>query len=557
MSSSVFEDSVDLTIGVLEVVPPTAEAGDRSYPLPALRSTGVTEARSFRTIVIENAYLRVTVLPDLGGRILSIYDKRLEAELLARPHALVPTPGGRRGVRLPLGIELFLDGEERPNAMGRVAAALDAPGEEDEPAGVWLAETAFHGGLGFHLHLSLPPDRAALRIEARAANRTFGSIPYNGGLALYGAAETLAVVPETGTFLDGVRREGGDLRVARFPELTHIGPRQVDTWAVHLIPLVGGATAASPEAAIYLDDAVVRVQAAGERPAHKLVLRTADGRTLEAPADLGPDRPLEIPLDGLPSTPVAVALLDATGGEVLRADRHAPAAPPPPMPASEERSLEIEPEALRRATFDPGVRGPAYAGLGAYALANREFEAADLAFEQSLLYNGDDPLAWWALAATRRLRGDEGERPELLNAHYLAPLEPILRAEAFLAQSPAMGFEPSPLIAPVAEIPEDLVEVACLLVEHGLLDQANRWIDEALRHHDLAMLRYLMADVLLRGTRMEAEAAEHVRAPASALVPPLPWRPAERRALATVVARFPHDAAASRLLKLSQSRRDP
>jgi hypothetical protein len=188
--------------------------------------------------------------------------------------------------------------------------------------------------------------------------------------------------------------------------------------------------------------------------------------------------------------------------------------------------------------------------LGAQALGERDFDAADVAIEQSLLYNGDDPLAWWALSATRRMRGDEGERPELLNAHFLAPLEPMLRAESFLGQSPAMGKEASPLVAPVAEIPEDLVEVACVLIEHGLLDQANRWIDEALRHHDLAMLRYLMADVLLRGTRMEAEAAEHMRAAAKALVPPLPWRPVEVRALRNVLERFPSDAAARRLLEL-------
>jgi hypothetical protein len=551
MASEVFEDGIELAIGLLEAVAPSSDTVERSYPLPALRSLDRTEARTFRTIVLENPTLRATILPDLGGRILSLMDKRTETELLPRPRTLVPTPGGRRGLRLPVGIELRLDAEDRPNAMGRVAVAPDLPAEEEDPAGVWIAETGQHQGLAFHLHLSLPPDRSALRVEVRVQNRTFAPLPYRGELVLHGAARALAVAPEGDTFLS-VRREGDTLLASRFDGEAWLAPRQVDTWTVHLIPLEGGALAATPEVALFLDDEHLRAQAVVPMESHKFVLRTADGRSLEAPANLDPAAPLEIQLDGLPAQPVAVALLDPYGREILRGEREAPV---PPY-SGFSRPPAVDPLAplteLRRLTFDPARRGPAYAALGAQSLAKRDFDAADVALEQSLLYNGDDPLAWWALSATRRLRGDEGERPELLNAHFLAPLEPLLRAESFLGQSPAMGKEPSPLIAPVAEIPEDLVEVACVLIEHGLLDQANRWIDEALRHHDLAMLRYLMADVLLRGTRMEAEAAEHMRAAAGALVPPLPWRPVEIQALRNVHARFPNDAAAKRLLDLAE-----
>lgn len=551
MASEVFEDGIELAIGLLEAVPPSTEAVDPSYPLPALRSLDRTEARTFRTIVLENAYLRATILPDLGGRVLSLVDKRTEAELLPRPRTLVPTPGGRRGLHLPFGIELRLDGEDRPNAMGRVAVAPDLPAEEEDPAGIWLAETSMHGGLAFHLHLSMTPDRPALRVEVRVHNRTYRPLPYRGELVLHGAAKTLAVAPEAGTLLGGSRTEGETFIAGRFGGEAWLAPRQVDTWAVHLIPLEGGGLAASPEAAIYFDDTTLRAQATVAMEGHKLVLLTSDGRTLEAPANLQPAGVLEIPLDDLPSPAEAVVLLDAYGNEKLRAERSSSPSGFSGFAASGEVDLDASVEELRRMSFDPARRGPAFVALGARALGERDFDAADIAIEQALLYNGDDPLAWWALSATRRMRGDEGERPELLNAHYLAPLEPMLRAESFLGQSPAMGKEPSPLIAPVAEIPEDLVEAACVLIEHGLLDQANRWIDEALRHHDLAMLRYLMADVLLRGTRMEAEAAEHMRAAASALVPPLPWRAVEVRALRNVTARFPSDAAAQRLLDLA------
>lgn len=548
MASEVFEDGIELTIGLLEAVPPSAEAIGSSYPLPALRPLDRTEARTFRTIVLENPFLRATILPDLGGRILSLVDKRSDTELLPRSRTLVPTPGGPRGVRLPVGIEFQVAGD-RPNAMGRVASAPDLPADEEDPAGVWLAETSMNGGLAFHLHVSLAPDRVALRIEARVQNRTYRPLSYQGELVLHGAARSLAVAAEEGTLLGYVRTEGDALIAGRFVDESWLAPRQVDTWVVHLIPLEGGALEATPEAAIGMDDAVLRVQATEPMEGHKLVLLTQDGRTLEAPADLGPTSPLEIPLDDLPSPAQEVALLDGYGREKLRANRE-----PERHRFFGVRTTErIDPKApadeLRWMSFDPALRGPALVALGAQALAERRFDAADVAIEQALLYNGDDPLAWWALSATRRMRGDEGERPELLNAHFLAPLEPLLRAEGFLGQSPAMGKEASPLVAPVAEIPEDLVEVACVLIEHGLLDQANRWIDEALRHHDLAMLRYLMAYVLLKGTRMQAEAAEHVRAAAKALVPPLPWRDVEIEALRGVAERFPSDEALGRILE--------
>ena len=75
MPTDAFEDALELSIGLLEAVAPAS-------PYPTLRPTGVVEPRSFRAILLENAYLRVTILPGLGGRILSIFDKRTVTEIL-------------------------------------------------------------------------------------------------------------------------------------------------------------------------------------------------------------------------------------------------------------------------------------------------------------------------------------------------------------------------------------------------------------------------------------------------------------------------------------------
>jgi len=45
-----------------------------AYPMPRLRSTGDEEMRTFRTLLLENPYLRLTIVPALGGRVLSLFD---------------------------------------------------------------------------------------------------------------------------------------------------------------------------------------------------------------------------------------------------------------------------------------------------------------------------------------------------------------------------------------------------------------------------------------------------------------------------------------------------
>jgi tetratricopeptide (TPR) repeat protein len=401
---------------------------------------------------------------------------------------------------------------------------------------------------------------------------------------------------------DGTVLEGGALRIARFSELRHLAPRQVDAWSVTLVPYSGlsaggdGRLQLTPDAGAYLDREKLRIQSVTQRLGHKIVLLTETGQSLEAPADLYPEHTFEIPLTDLPSPPVAIALLDSRREEILRigpasggdadgsltrgrasatpsgsdsgrpldpgsATRgYAGAIPPGSMAPVGQTSFDgqnLTPQtseiALRRATFDVAGRHLAYTALGIQALAAKKFLEADAAFEQALLYNADDPLLWWEKALAQRLLGNEEELPELLNAHFLAPLEPALRAEAFLAQPLATGKEPSPLLAAFNENPEDFVEVACLLIERGQFDQAHRWLDEAMRHRDLPMLRLLTAYCLLKGTQMVADAAEHVRAAAQSPGPPYPWRPVEREALAALHARFPSDAHVANLIAFCEA----
>ncbi|HVT11158.1 MAG TPA: DUF5107 domain-containing protein [Fimbriimonadaceae bacterium] len=545
MASEIFEETLELEIGLLEAGAVTAD----SYPYPSLSPLGRSETRAFRAVILENPYLRATFLPALGGRLLSLFDKRTQIETL-HEGPLTPVPGGRRGAHLPSGIQLHLDGADRLTSMASVQYAAEEAGDEGEAA-LWLAEAVTGTGLSWHLRVTLPPDRAELRIEVRIFNRTWEEVAYRAGLlipALEGCrtddaaffTTRIGVIPERGKWHGGL--EGGSLVLARFRETRWLAPRQLDTWTVSIVPISGlsRVDAVSRYGALMVEDGLLRLQAAEPLNAHKIVLLTRTGQSLEAPLHAYPEEIIEM---ALPEPVVGVAVLDPHKETVLRwggewaavGNETAPPLPPArPSPLSED---------LEEATFDVSSRHLAHALLGDRALAAGDLAEAEYRYEQALLYNAEDHLTWWMKAVAQREAGHEGEEvAEMLNAHYLAPLDPALRAESFFRQPRQEGREPVALLRPMAEHPENFIEVAALLVEARLFEPAGRWIDEALRHVDLPMLRYLLAYAHLEATGLDFEAADQVAAAARLpLAPPFPWRRIEIEAISRLAARFPAD----------------
>ena len=82
--------------------------GHLSKPLPYLMQDRYTRERkllSLKSLVLENEYLKVTVLPEYGGRIHAIYDKVLGEELLFTNPVIQPGNLAIRNAWLSGGIE--------------------------------------------------------------------------------------------------------------------------------------------------------------------------------------------------------------------------------------------------------------------------------------------------------------------------------------------------------------------------------------------------------------------------------------------------------------------
>jgi hypothetical protein len=522
MSAELYEDSIELLVPVLEAGEPR-----NRYPYPSLIDTGRTIRRTFAAIHLENASLRIRIVPELGGRVVSVYDKRFSREVIALEESRLV------GEDLALGFAIG----PRLTSMAPVALQLDT-----DSGAVLLAESATYPGVSWHTRFSLVGDESLIEVQTRLLNRTMRPAP---GLGLHSTDSEWPFAP--GLLIQPLARRSETLnRMGRRFEGNSqlLNPRQVDEWTVHILPagnLGPGAVAAK---GIALEVAATSIRMETSTPRTVTVMLALAGGTVEATVNLYPEKTEELPFGE--ERPQQVAVLES-GVEILRYPAVAAPFPGPPIYAV--------PEAEGGAA-DPAVRHLAHLRRAHGAFSESDYATADFELERALLYNAEDHLVWWAKAVAARLAG-EPEGPELENAHYLAPLEPLLRAEAFLRQTPSDQHGPNPLIAPLAEHPEELIEVACRYIELGLLQEATRWIGEALRHSDLAMLRYLLAYCFFEGTRMDAEAAAQIVAAGNGIIPPLPWRDVEWEALEALSRRVPDEKLEALLRHRSAIERSP
>lgn len=488
MGCEIISDTLDLELETLEPIlpdPSVPETIGPGYPFPMLRRSGQIRQVSLRTITLRNSFVEAVFCVDLGGRMISLRNLLDGTEALTKGLTLVADP--LRGVAAIGGFELLLDGT-RAGAM----AAVDFTTTDEDGAELVMAELVHGRCLSWGLRAEVLPDSTGLNLTLTLQNRG----------------------DKTTTVEVGWRWDGQVGLTAPRSSAILLAPHEVFTTKLAVHPLGFPPVATSPLGAIGLQGRTAHLQCFVEAPNSKLVVKTEKG-TLEAPVVLRINKPDSVNLDSIPGEVAGLALM--SDGEVL-------VQWPIAIPKQYEQHA--------------GTRHFAHWQYALDALQANDYTMADHHLETSLLYNGDDPMAWWLKAVVQRHLGVAEERPELLNAHFLSPLDPALRVESFLSQS-EHSKNPSPLMAPLARDPDAVIEVLCLLIGCHLIEDATRLCDEVLRHREIPMVRYLMAYLHITYTGMELEAANHIQAAeAGPIAPPFPWRRVEQRALHSLLPRF-------------------
>jgi len=141
------------------------------YPLPYIERIA-TEARprTWQALHLENQYLRVMILPEIGGRIHLIRDRSTGKDLIYRQDVIKPALVGLAGPWISGGIEFNWPQHHRPATYMPVQWTAEHTG--DGSAIFWLSDhDPMQRMKGMH-GISLAPGSAAVQLHARLHNRT-------------------------------------------------------------------------------------------------------------------------------------------------------------------------------------------------------------------------------------------------------------------------------------------------------------------------------------------------------------------------------------------------
>jgi tetratricopeptide (TPR) repeat protein len=143
----------------------------RVYPLPFTdRIAETATPRAWDVVYIENEFLAVMILPELGGRIHRATDKTNGYEFIYYQPVIKPALVGLAGPWISGGIEFNWPQHHRPSTFMPADVAIER--HADGSATVWLSEhdpvARMKGMHGVCLH----PGRAVLEVKARVYNRT-------------------------------------------------------------------------------------------------------------------------------------------------------------------------------------------------------------------------------------------------------------------------------------------------------------------------------------------------------------------------------------------------
>lgn len=129
------------------------------------------ENRTYNGIFLENRYLKVMILPELGGRVQMAYDKVKERHFIYHNQVIKPALVGLLGPWISGGIEFNWPQHHRPTTFKPVD--FDVQENSDGSITVWTHEFEImshtRGAAGFTLY----PGKAYLEVEAKIFNPTY------------------------------------------------------------------------------------------------------------------------------------------------------------------------------------------------------------------------------------------------------------------------------------------------------------------------------------------------------------------------------------------------
>ncbi len=141
------------------------------YPYPLYdKLTDKKEDHTYRAVWLENEYVKICVLPELGGRIFAAVDKTNGYDFFYRQHVVKPALIGMLGAWISGGVEWNFPHHHRASSLLPVQYKLEE--NADGSKTVWVGEMELRHRMRWAVGLTLRPGRSFVEATAKLLNDT-------------------------------------------------------------------------------------------------------------------------------------------------------------------------------------------------------------------------------------------------------------------------------------------------------------------------------------------------------------------------------------------------
>ena len=141
------------------------------YPYPMYDTlTGKKVDKSYTIVYLENEYLKIGVLPEIGGRIFEGIDKTNNYNFIYRQHVIKPALIGLIGAWMSGGVEWNIPHHHRASTFIPVQYKVEE--STDGSKTIWVGELEVRQRMRWAVGYTLRPGKAILEASVRILNRT-------------------------------------------------------------------------------------------------------------------------------------------------------------------------------------------------------------------------------------------------------------------------------------------------------------------------------------------------------------------------------------------------
>lgn len=139
------------------------------YPYPMNDNpTGIKVDSTHRALFLENDYVKVCVLPDIGGRLFFATDKTNGYEIFYRQHVIKPANVGMLGAWISGGVEWNVFHHHRATSQYPIDYSLES--NADGSKTIWVGEVEHRHRMSWAVGLTLHPDKSYIEVTGRFFN---------------------------------------------------------------------------------------------------------------------------------------------------------------------------------------------------------------------------------------------------------------------------------------------------------------------------------------------------------------------------------------------------